>query len=196
MIDCCRLQWQRLTHDKPDLSSERVPQKDKTVTLKKKSLVKSPRLCSTPRHTDWLTVSSNVTLTLTWPMSRSEFGLALLPDRIMNTGNRYILDSRSTQEERIDLCVESEACWKLTSWNFGIYTDAWVKCERLTQVKVKVPKSHYDRRSVSQYILVSSPICDFWPYIFFSKVTVLSFWGALSDERSCLSFVCLCHWSL
>jgi hypothetical protein len=33
-----------LEHDRPDLSSEREsPKKDKTVTLKKKSLVKSPR---------------------------------------------------------------------------------------------------------------------------------------------------------
>jgi hypothetical protein len=31
---------------------------------------------------------------------------------------------------------------------------------------------------------------------FFPKVTVLSFWGALSDERSGLSFVSLCHCSL
>jgi hypothetical protein len=28
------------------------------------------------------------------------------------------------------------------------------------------------------------------------KVTVLSFWGAISDERSGLSCVSLCHWSL
>jgi hypothetical protein len=33
----------------------------------KKSLVKSPRLGSTPRHTDWLTVSRNVTLTWLGP---------------------------------------------------------------------------------------------------------------------------------
>jgi hypothetical protein len=33
---------------------------------KKRSLVKSPRLGSTPRLTDWLTVSRKVTLTLTW----------------------------------------------------------------------------------------------------------------------------------
>jgi hypothetical protein len=56
----CRLQWQRLTHDRPDLSSERAPQKWQDSNFKKKSLG------STPRHTDWLTVSRNVTLTLTW----------------------------------------------------------------------------------------------------------------------------------
>jgi hypothetical protein len=57
-------------------------------------------------------------------------------------------------------------------------------------------KSHCDWRSVSQYVLVSSPVWDFWPEIFFFKVTVLSFGGALSDERSGLSCVSLCHWSL
>jgi hypothetical protein len=33
-------------------------------------------------------------------------------------------------------------------------------------------------------------------HIFFFKVTVLSFWDALSNERSGLSCVGLCHWSL
>jgi hypothetical protein len=47
------------------LVREGAPPKDKTVTLKKKSLVKCPRRGSTPRHTDWLTVGRNVTLTLT-----------------------------------------------------------------------------------------------------------------------------------
>jgi hypothetical protein len=52
-------------------------------------------------------------------------------------------------------------------------------------------ESRYNWQSVSQYVLVSSPIWDFWPEIFFFKVTVLSFEGALSDERSGLSFVSL-----
>jgi hypothetical protein len=39
-------------------------------------------------------------------------------------------------------------------------------------------KSHYDRRPVSQYVLVSSPIWDFWPQIFFSF--------SISKLRSCL----------
>jgi hypothetical protein len=41
---------------------------DSNFENKKKSLVKSSRLGSTPRHTDWLTISRNValTLTLTW----------------------------------------------------------------------------------------------------------------------------------
>jgi hypothetical protein len=55
----------------------------------------------------------------------------------------------------------------------------------------------YGWRSVSQFVLVSSPIWDFWPEIFFFfKVSVLSFGGALSDERSGLSFVSLCQYSI
>jgi hypothetical protein len=42
------------------------PKNDKTVTFKKKNIwSKVSYLGSTPRHTDWLTVSRNVTLTLT-----------------------------------------------------------------------------------------------------------------------------------
>jgi hypothetical protein len=50
-----------------DLSSERAPQIRQDCNFKKKiiSLVRSPKLGSTPRHTDWLTVSCKVTLTLT-----------------------------------------------------------------------------------------------------------------------------------
>jgi hypothetical protein len=51
-------------------------------------------------------------------------------------------------------------------------------------------------QSVSQYVLVSSPIWDFWPEIFFFvffawKLQSCLIWGALSDERSGLSFVSL-----
>jgi hypothetical protein len=46
-------------------------------------------------------------------------------------------------------------------------------------------KSHYNWRSVTQYVEVSSPLCNSWPDITFClKVAVLSMWGALSDERS------------
>jgi hypothetical protein len=45
-------------------------------------------------------------------------------------------------------------------------------------------ESHYNCRSV----LLSSPIWGSWPDInYILKVTVLSIWGALSDERSGLS---------
>jgi hypothetical protein len=65
-----------LTNDRPDLSSVRAPHIDRTVTFNhNKDLVMSPRRGSTPRQTDWLTVSRKVTLTLTltrgvcWPRS-------------------------------------------------------------------------------------------------------------------------------
>jgi hypothetical protein len=54
-------------------------------------------------------------------------------------------------------------------------------------------------RSVSQYVVVSSPLWNPWPgIIFFLKVAVLSLLGALSDKRSGLSSVshfqqCLVH---
>jgi hypothetical protein len=61
-------------------------------------------------------------------------------------------------------------------------------------------KSCYDRRSVSQYVVVSSSLWNPWPDITFClQVAVLSLWGALSDERSGLSPVshfhqCLVHY--
>jgi hypothetical protein len=43
----------RLTKDRPDLSSERAPHMDRTVTFNEnKYLVMSPRRGSTPRQTD------------------------------------------------------------------------------------------------------------------------------------------------
>jgi hypothetical protein len=57
------------------------------------------------------------------------------------------------------------------------------------EVKVKVI---YDWRSINQYVLVSCPICDSSPDIYCSlTVTVLLLWGALSDERTDLSFYML-----
>jgi hypothetical protein len=47
----------------------------------------------------------------------------------------------------------------------------------------------YDWRSVSQYVLLSSPLWDLWPDITSClKVAVLSLWGALSDGRTSLHF--------
>jgi hypothetical protein len=51
-----------------------------------------------------------------------------------------------------------------------------------------------DGQSVSQYILVWSPLWNLWPDITFClKVAVLSLWGALSDERSGLSLASYCQ---
>jgi hypothetical protein len=53
-----------------------------------------------------------------------------------------------------------------------------------------VSESRYDRRSVGQSVLVSSPIWGSWPHINYClTVTVCSMSGAPSDERSTLSFV-------
>jgi hypothetical protein len=50
-------------------------------------------------------------------------------------------------------------------------------------------KSHYDRRSVGHSVLVSNPI---WGprlnFCYCQTVAVLSLWGALSEERTGLSF--------
>jgi hypothetical protein len=54
MTDCCRLQWQRLTHDRPDLSSEKAPQKRQNSNFeKKKSGQKSQIWLDTKTY--WLT---------------------------------------------------------------------------------------------------------------------------------------------
>jgi hypothetical protein len=49
-----------MTRDRPDLSSERAPRRDKTTNLRQ-YLVASPTVGSTSRRTDWPTVSRNVT---------------------------------------------------------------------------------------------------------------------------------------
>jgi hypothetical protein len=56
-----------LTNVRPVLSSERAPSTKTRQKLSNsnKHLVMRPRWGSTPRLTDWLTVSRNVTLTLT-----------------------------------------------------------------------------------------------------------------------------------
>jgi hypothetical protein len=56
--------------------------------------------------------------------------------------------------------------------------------------KVKVKFKATLRLTVGQYVLVSSPLWDLWlDIIYCLKVAVKSVWGALSDERSGLSFV-------
>jgi hypothetical protein len=51
-------------------------------------------------------------------------------------------------------------------------------------------RSHYDRRPVGHWVLVSSPVWGSWPDVNYClTVTVLSISGAPSDERLGLSFV-------
>jgi hypothetical protein len=62
-----------------------------------------------------------------------------------------------------------------------------------SHLRAPAPKSKllYDRRSVSQYVLVSSPLGDLRPTILSEcclKVAVLFLWGPLSDERTGLQF--------
>jgi hypothetical protein len=48
-----------------------------------------------------------------------------------------------------------------------------------------------DGRSVSQSVLVPSPIWDSWPDIYYCLIiTFLFLWSALSDERTGLSLIC------
>jgi hypothetical protein len=75
-----------------------------------------------------------------------------------------------------------------TGW---LSTDNWTEpnCDWTINSKSK-SKSHYDWRSVNPQVLVSSPIWGSWPDIYYSStLTVLFFWGVLSDERTGLSFV-------
>jgi hypothetical protein len=60
------LQARTLAKDRAVLSSEKAPHNNETVLSNSNQyLVISPRLDSTPRQTDLLTVSRNVTFTLT-----------------------------------------------------------------------------------------------------------------------------------
>jgi hypothetical protein len=92
------------------------------------------------------------------------------------------------------------------SWNLGchravvctgVYTAGTAGLEAQTSILITVgvkskSKSHYNWRSVSQYVLVSSPLWDLWSDFFFSsKLLSCLCGGALSDERSGLSFVSL-----
>jgi hypothetical protein len=90
--------------------------------------------------------------------------------------------------------------WLFTKLKFTKYKKIIFFCSgfRLSPEKVFVVRRISFYMSVSQssqYVLVSSPIWDFWPEIFFfffwKLLSVLSFGGALSDERSGLSFVSL-----
>jgi hypothetical protein len=70
---------------------------------------------------------------------------------------------------------------KITNWEFSQYV---IVAFHLSEWM------NYDRRSVGQSVLVSSPIWGWRPDInYYLTITVLSMSGAPSDERSGLSFV-------
>jgi hypothetical protein len=73
---------------------------------------------------------------------------------------------------------------KHSGWFLPIYF-----CLTMTTLKSK-SKSHYNWESLSQSVLVSSPIWGSWPDISYClTVTVLSLWGTLPDKQMGLSFV-------
>jgi hypothetical protein len=82
----------------------------------------------------------------------------------------------------------------------GVSRDPWpyftVSNSRLSQPgdsrsnKVEVTLRLTISQSVSQSVLVSSPILGSWPGIYYClTVTVLLLWGALPDEKTGLCFV-------
>jgi hypothetical protein len=86
-----RLRWQEpaaYTKDRPTLSSERAPHKNGDVTVK--HLVISTRWGSTPKLTDWLTVSRNVTLILTLNRRRQKRKSQIWDSKILS---RVLRDS-------------------------------------------------------------------------------------------------------
>jgi hypothetical protein len=60
--------WQWLTGDRPDLSSERASHRDNTATFRQKTISRHKFQSEVDTKTYWLTVSRNMTLTvtLTW----------------------------------------------------------------------------------------------------------------------------------
>jgi hypothetical protein len=105
--------WLRHKTDPPSRQRGRPPM-DKTVNCQtvNKHLVMSPRRGSTPRQTDWLTVSRNVTLTLKADCSAchllvscSAYSLTMKMEatcssetlvNFQRTGRRYILEDNNT----------------------------------------------------------------------------------------------------
>jgi hypothetical protein len=83
------------------------------------------------------------------------------------------------------------APWKISNGAENFVLQALQFQKIVVCYKVKF-KSHCNWQSVNQQVLVSSPIWGSWPDIYYpSTVTVLFFWGALSDERTGLSFYTL-----
>jgi hypothetical protein len=107
----------------------------------------------------------------------------------LSGNNRFLLKTK-TNLWIFEFCGNwSHAMWySRFEFRFGIgYSE--VPCRFISSIHESKSKSHYDRRSVGQCVLVSSPIWGSWPDINYCvTVTVLSISGAPSDGRSGLSF--------
>jgi hypothetical protein len=99
---------------------------------KKKSLVKSPKLGSTPRHTDWLTVGRNVILTLTWPAGLCPSGhcswIIQLAWSLFPSMLKTLLRSLLTN---FDLCLFSHNCCEYTVINICPPLSSWFTAYRV-----------------------------------------------------------------
>jgi hypothetical protein len=116
--------------------------------------------------------------------------------------SQFMADSQSVSQY---VLVSSPLCGRLTRYCFlfkssgleFVVLSLWgvLSDERPGLPFVKVYHFMADSQSVSQYVLVSSPLCGcLTRYCFLFKClglefVVLSLWGALSDERLGLSFV-------
>jgi hypothetical protein len=104
--------------------------------------------------------------------------------------NRWRACRDSYKTARLHIGPASKYQWPLS----GPRLHRTSQYEQLARESVSQSESEllYNWRSVSQFVLGLSPIWDFWPEIyFFFKLQSCLNWGALSDERSGLSFVSL-----
>jgi hypothetical protein len=77
---------------------------------------------------------------------------------------------------------------RMCIYNILVYTRPLCQ-SKLCLVKSK-SNSCYDRQSVAHSVLMSTPIWSSWPdFNYCLTVTVLSLWGALSDERTSLVYI-------
>jgi hypothetical protein len=108
--DYFKIYWQKTDKGQTrPLVRECAPKWQDSYFKKNRSLVKSPRLGSTPRPTDWLTVSCNVTLTLTLgdPVAQIASRQVLpMADRVAGTGVK--LCRFLEREERLPWLVETK----------------------------------------------------------------------------------------
>jgi hypothetical protein len=95
-----------------------------------------------------------------------------------------VFSSRLQQWPPILCSCSSRLTTVPTLWHWSIDSRLWAE---LNQSESKYFTT--DGRSISQYVIVSSPLWDLWPDITSCpKVVFFSPWGALSDDRTGLQF--------